>query len=61
MLLRFIFHRLFHYSISFFCLLSSVNAQENIPDFQLAVQEKFKAGINISFFENYWKPEEYLI
>ena len=38
-----------------------VCAQENIPDFQLALQAKFKAGVNISFFENYWKPEEYLL
>lgn len=48
----------------FIVLLFSCNfvlAQENIPDFQLALQAKFKAGVNISFFENYWKPEEYLL
>jgi endoglucanase len=43
-----------------FCTLS-VQSQENTPDFQLALQAKFKAGVNISFFENYWKPEEYLL
>jgi endoglucanase len=42
-------------------LSTSLNAQTNVPSYQLALQEKFKAGINISFFENYWKPEEYLI
>lgn len=38
-----------------------LNAQENIPDFQLALQNKFKAGVNISYYENYWKSEDYLI
>jgi hypothetical protein len=54
-------HNLFVGFLLFACLKTSVFAQVNVPSYQLALQEKFKAGINISFFENYWKPEEYLV
>ena len=43
---------------------NSIQAQEqdvNLPDFQRALNQKFKAGVNISFFENYWKKEDYLL
>ncbi len=53
--------KLFYGFILIAFLSGPANAQENVPDFQLALQQKFKAGINISFFENYWKPEEYLV
>jgi len=53
--------RKLYFLIIFTFFTSSIKAQQNVPDFQLALQEKFKPGINISFFENYWKPEEYLI
>jgi endoglucanase len=39
----------------------NIHAQAEIPNFQLELQDKFKAGVNISFFENYWKKEEYLL
>lgn len=44
---------------SFFLLLLSeitVKAQEqddNLPAFQKELNQKFKAGVNISYFENY--------
>ena len=43
---------------------NSIQAQEqdvNLPDFQRALNQKFKAGVNISFFENYWKKEDDLL
>ncbi|MCX6207578.1 MAG: cellulase family glycosylhydrolase, partial [Bacteroidetes bacterium] len=52
---------------SFFLLLLSeikVNGQEqddNLPAFQKELNQKFKAGVNISYFENYWKKEDYLL
>ena len=52
---------------SFFLLLLSeitVKAQEqddNLPAFQKELNQKFKAGVNISFFENYWKKQDYLL
>lgn len=52
---------------SFFLLLLSeitVKAQEqddNLPAFQKELNQKFKAGVNISYFENYWKKEDYLL
>ncbi|MEI6264258.1 MAG: cellulase family glycosylhydrolase [Sphingobacteriia bacterium] len=45
-----------------FCsLFGSISAQYTIPNFQDPIQQKFKAGINISYFENYWKSEEELM
>lgn len=32
-----------------------------VPAFQQNMQSAFKAGINISFYENYWKPRSYLL
>lgn len=50
---------------SFFLLsFFSARAQEqdaNLPAFQKELNQKFKAGVNISFFENYWKKEDYLL
>lgn len=51
--------------IIFFLLsLYTTNAQEqdaNLPAFQKELNQKFKAGVNISFFENYWKKNDYLL
>lgn len=43
---------------------NSVKAQEqddNLPAFQKELNQKFKAGVNISYYENYWKKEDYLL
>ena len=46
-----------------FCLLSSQNtyAESSIPEFQQDILNKFKTGINISYYENYWKPSHVLL
>ncbi len=44
-----------------YCLQGTISAQYTIPVFQESVQQKFKAGINISHYENYWKSEEELM
>ncbi len=43
------------------CFFNSIYAQQKIPNFQETIQQKFKAGINISHYENYWKSEEELM
>lgn len=48
----------------FFLSIFTANAQQqdtNLPAFQKELNQKFKAGVNISFFENYWKKEDYLL
>jgi len=37
------------------------NAEIKIPEFQQETLTKFKAGINISYYENYWKPAHVLL
>lgn len=49
------------YCIAFLLVFSNTHAQEQIPEFQQALVNKFKAGVNISFFEKYWKEEAYRI
>ena len=44
-----------------YSVFNTTSSQNNIPNFQETVQQKFKAGINISYFENYWKSEEELM
>ena len=45
------------------CLLFSfaANAQINVPEFQVDILNKFRTGVNISYYENYWKKETELL
>ncbi len=47
------------YCIAFLLLFCNTNAQVRIPDFQEAVANHFKAGVNISYFEKFWKEKAY--
>ncbi len=50
--------------IGFFLLSSnfiSLSAENEMPNFQISLQEKFKTGINISYYENYWISNEELL
>ena len=46
-----------------FCLISNQNtyAGSSLPEFQQDILNKFKTGINISYYENYWKPSHVLL
>lgn len=47
------------YCIAFVLIFANTNAQVNIPDFQQTIANQFKAGVNISYFEKFWKEKAY--
>ena len=44
------------------CLFASgIEAQIDVPEFQVDILNKFRTGVNISYFENYWKKSSALL
>ena len=50
-------------SIFIVCFLfaSSIEAQIDVPEFQVDILNKFRTGVNISYYENYWKKSTVLL